>query len=49
MAEAALTLRTFHLQSDQLVELPQLPNWFGSLGAGSSAARLAGGAAAMDQ
>jgi hypothetical protein len=26
MAEAALTLRTFHLQSDQLVELPQLPN-----------------------
>jgi magnesium transporter len=26
MTEAALTLRTFHLQSDQLVELPQLPN-----------------------
>jgi Mg2+ and Co2+ transporter CorA len=26
MAEAALALRTFHLQSDQLVELPQLPD-----------------------
>ena len=26
MAEAALALRIFHLQSDQLVELPQLPD-----------------------
>jgi hypothetical protein len=26
MAEAALALRTFHLQSDQLVELPRLPD-----------------------